>query len=170
MSETKVRRQRPQPIRLSRRHFAGGRCVLGPDHISNGHWAIRREAVANAEDFATPAQAEAFLGPEIHVETITVPIAKLIFKGANGRRATQWRPAGKATLEVCGWNWALPYESTESDQGVAFLNRAFVHALKLAGQPLWSESRLDAFRDAETAAATQRVLMSMRHTPPSGAA
>jgi hypothetical protein len=169
MNETTVRQQRsmaPKPIRLSRRHFAGGRCALGPDHISNGHWAIRREAVANAEDFATPAQAAVFLGPEIYVEAIPVLFAKLIFKAAAGRRATRWTVAGKATREVCPAIEALPYQSTESDQGIAFLGRVLVNHLKLTGKPLWSSSRLGVFRDAETALASRCVLMSMRHNPP----
>jgi len=58
-----------KPVTLAAKHFGskGARCTLLPDAVSNGHWAIKREYIANAPLFATVDTAQAaFPGLTVH--------------------------------------------------------------------------------------------------------
>lgn len=53
------------PVKLTKRMFAKGPVCLTPKYVSNGHWAIRRDAIFDNVVFADLATASAVFGLEV---------------------------------------------------------------------------------------------------------
>ena len=146
-----------KPVKLLPKHFANTRCVLMPDAVSNGSWAIRRAYVANSAVFATEETARAFL------DTTPVSVVDTTFSticaDAGDRHewsVTAWRYVNGKTVT------AMLVNSKTGELSHVQIRYLALADLDTPGSVLYAASKTSPFQDAPTVEDSSFVVMPCR--------
>jgi hypothetical protein len=150
-------------VRLSAKAFPMGQVALTPSWISNGHWAVRRNVVANREHFATrEAVCATFRATRA---TVREGPDQTLVKGVSGFAVHAWHATDEVReVHTSRDHYSVRIFASENGTGVAGFNTEYLElfGMNTASAVLYGATPDRPFRDAKRFKWSAFVIMPVR--------